>query len=131
MKKIIIFMMACLSLTFAGCNKENEGENENTNKEGAVRYEASVSDPVNYKIQVGYMDKEGGDLKQEIVESPFKYELQAKHGTYLYISVKPVPRVIGVGGEKKVSCKMYIENKLHKEDSGENAALVQYLFGQD
>lgn len=130
MRKFLFMMVASLSLVFAGCNKDS-GSDEPTVTNADVRYEASVADPVNYKIQVGYMDENGSPLKQVVVESPFSYEMKAKHGTYCYISVVPVQRIIGVGDDTKVSCKMYIDGKLHEEQTGDFSAIIQYMFGQE
>jgi hypothetical protein len=122
--------MACLCLVFYSCNKDSDSE-ESTVTDADVRYEASVADPVNYKIQVGYMDENGSPLKQIVVESPFLYEMKAKHGTYCYISVMPIQKVIGVGSDTKVNCKMYIDSKLHKEQTGDFSAIIQYIYGQE
>ena len=131
MRKVLFMAMACLSLVFTGCDKDNKGDEPTVPTNADVRYEASVADPVNYKIQVGYMDGTGAALKQEVVESPFKFDFKAQYGTYCYISVIPVQRVTGIGENTKVTAKMFINNKLHEETSDDFSAIIQYTFGQN
>lgn len=131
MRKILFMAMACLSLVFTGCDKDNKGDEPTVPINADVRYEASVADPINYKIQVGYMDGTGAALKQEVVESPFKFNLKAQYGTFCYISVIPVQRITGIGDDTKVTAKMFINNKLHEEKSDDFSAIIQYMFGQN
>lgn len=141
MKKYLFMAMACLSLVFSGCSDDKK-ESENPTAKGKVRYEASVSDPENFKIKVSYtvgIDAssnipDANDLTVVIVESPFTFEQEAKHGTYLWLSVSPVPKsdeLENLQKPKSVEAKMYVNGKPFKTHSGENYALVQYVFGQD
>lgn len=141
MKKYLFMAVACLSLVFSSCGDDNK-ESENTTAKGKVQYEASVSDPENFKIKVSYtvgVDvssniEDTNYLTEVIVESPFTFEQEAKYGTYLWISVSPVPKsdeLENLQKPKSVEAKMYMNGKLFKTHSGENYALVQYVFGQD
>lgn len=144
MKKYLFAVVACLSLFLVGCSKDNSGS-ELPGKTGKVRYEATVSDPENYKVRILYttgLDVSTNlpstnveDLAKEIiVESPFTFEQEAKYGTYLWLSAMPVPKNEDIETQdkpKSVEVKMFIDGKLFKTNSGENYALVQYVFGQD
>lgn len=145
MKKYLFSIVACLSLFLVSCSKDNNESESPTGKTGKVRYEATVSDPENYKIRVLYTtgldvstnlpSTDIEDLAKEvIVESPFTFEQEAKKGTYLWLSAMPIPRSEDIEIQdqpKNVEVKMYIDGKLFKTNSGENYALVQYVFGQD
>lgn len=128
MKKVLLLLTACVSLILTGCNKDNEGDYNPTSK-GKVKYEASVSDPVNYKIAIGYVDGKTTELKQIVVESPFTYEHDAKYGDYLYCSVRAEPKDPMITPAKSVKVTMYTDGNIRKTDSGEIVALVQALFG--
>lgn len=141
MKKYLFMALACLSLVFSSCGDDNK-ESENPTAKGKVRYEASVSDPENFKIKVSYtvgVDAssnipDANDLTVVIVESPFTFEQEAKYGTYLWVSVSPVPKsdeLDNLQKPKSVEAKMYMDGKLFKTHDGENYALVQHIFGQD
>ena len=141
MKKYLFMALACLSLVFSSCGDDSK-EPDSPTLEGKVRYEASVSDPTNFKIKVSYTVgvsassniPDASDLTVVIVESPFTIEQDAKFGTYLWLSVSPVAKsdeLENLQKPKSVEAKMYMDDKLFKTHSGENYALVQYVFGQD
>lgn len=142
MKKFLFLMMACLSFMFYGCSDDNNENGQSTGKTGKVRYEATVSDPDHFKLRVHYtagvdVSSEAPEesAKEVIVESPFTFEQDAKHGSYLWISAYAVPKdesdLENLQLPKTIEVKMYIDEKLHKSDSGDGYAMVQYLFGQD
>lgn len=127
MKKYLSLVMIGLSLMLSGCNKDdnNDPDTPPTGDTGKVRYEATVSDPENFKLLIHYTV--GVDISSEapeeaakeiIVESPFTFEQEAKQGTYLWLP-------------KTVEVKIFIDDKLHKSNSGENYAMVQHIFGQE
>lgn len=144
MKKFLSLVMIGLSLMLSGCSKDdnNDPDTPPTGDTGKVRYEATVSDPENFKLLVLYtvgvdFSSESPEkaAKEIVVESPFTFEQEAKQGTYLWLSAYPVPRdeenLENLQLPKKVEVKMFIDDKLHKSDSGENYAVVQYIFGQE
>ena len=145
MKKYLFTAIACLNLFLVSCSKDDNEPESPIDKTGEVRYEATVSDPENYKIRVLYTTgldvstnlpstEVEGLAKEVIVESPFTFEQKAKKGTYLWLSAMPVPKSEDIEIQdkpKSVEVKMYIDGKLFKTNSGENYALVQYVFGQD
>lgn len=136
-------MMACLSLMLSGCSKDNnEPDSPTTGATGKVRYEATVSDPDNFKLLVHYtvgvdISSEAPEeaAKEVIVESPFTFEQDAKQGTYLWISAYPVPKdeedIDNLNLPKTVEVKMFIDGELRKSNSGESYAMVQHIFGQE
>lgn len=73
--------------------------------------------------------------KEIIVESPFTFEQEAKQGTYLWLSAYPIPKdeenLENLQLPKTVEVKIFIDDKLHKSNSGENYAMVQHIFGQE
>lgn len=94
MKKYLSLVMIGLSLMLSGCNKDdnNDPDTPPTGDTGKVRYEATVSDPENFKLLIHYTV--GVDISSEapeeaakeiIVESPFTFEQEAKQGTYLWL----------------------------------------------
>ena len=144
MKKYLSLVMIGLSLMLSGCSKDdnNDPDTPPTGDTGKVRYEATVSDPENFKLLVLYtvgvdFSSESPEkaAKEIVVESPFTFEQEAKQGTYLWLSAYPVPRdkenLENLQLPKEVEVKMFIDDKLHKSDSGENYAVVQYIFGQE
>lgn len=101
MKKYLSLVMIGLSLMLSGCNKDdnNDPNTPPTGDTGKVRYEATVSDPENFKLLIHYTV--GVDISSEapeeaakeiIVESPFTFEQEAKQGTYLWLSAYPIPK---------------------------------------
>ena len=101
MKKYLSLVMIGLSLMLSGCNKDdnNDPDTPPTGDTGKVRYEATVSDPENFKLLIHYTV--GVDISSEapeeaakeiIVESPFTFEQEAKQGTYLWLSAYPIPK---------------------------------------
>ena len=74
-------------------------------------------------------------MPQTIVESPFTFEQEAKQGTYLWLSAYPIPKdeenLENLQLPKTVEVKIFIDDKLHKSNSGENYAMVQHIFGQE
>lgn len=110
-----------------GDDEPDDPNNPAHGKDGKIRYEAVVSDPAEYKLLVTYVD-ETQEAQQKEVESPFTYSRDAKHGDYLYISALAVAKN-GAETPKTVTCKMYVNDKLFKEDKGEINAVVQYVFG--
>lgn len=92
MKKYLSLVMIGLSLMLSGCNKDdnNDPNTPPTGDTGKVRYEATVSDPENFKLLIHY--------------------------------------TVGVDIS---SVKIFIDDKLHKSNSGENYAMVQHIFGQE
>ena len=129
-KKIIYSVCACAAL-LAGCAKNGDGGGTKDLPDVTIRYEASVSDPVNFKINVGYMDKTDTRLKTATVESPFTHEMTAGDGQYLYISARPESRtgIIPPGTPKTVTVRLYIGGKLHEEATNGDAAIVQHIYG--
>lgn len=98
MKKYLSLAMIGLSLMLSGCSKDdnNDPDTPPTGDIGKVRYEATVSDPENFKLLIHYTV--GVDISSEapeeaakeiIVESPFTFEQEAKQGTYLWLSALP------------------------------------------
>lgn len=87
MKKYLSLAMIGLSLMLSGCSKDdnNDPDTPPTGDIGKVRYEATVSDPENFKLLIHYT----------------------------------------------VEVKIFIDDKLHKSNSGENYAMVQHIFGQE
>ena len=134
MKKYLFMVLACLSLVFSSCGDDSK-EPDSPTLEGKVRYEASVSDPANFKIKVSYTV--GVNASSNIPDASdltVVIEQDAKFGTYLWLSVSPVPKsdeLENLQKPKSVEAKMYMDGKLFKTHSGENYALVQYVFGQD
>ena len=144
MKKYLSLVMIGLSLMLSGCNKDdnNDPDTPPTGDTGKVRYEATVSDPENFKLLIHYTV--GVDISSEapeeaakeiIVESPFTFEQEAKQGTYLWLSAYPIPKdeenLENLQLPKTVEVKIFIDDKLHKSNSGENYAMVQHIFGQE
>ena len=135
--KSLLFLLLCISVCFVGCDKNDDpinNDDDNTdvnfNINATIRYEASVSDVINYKIRVAYLDENGSPLKADTVESPWQYKMEnIKVGALLYISCMPVPRNDLITPDKVVSSKLFIDNKLHEEDTGEYAAIVGYVLG--
>ena len=132
MKKYLLLSMAVISQLFIGCSEddfENDLENgDPTGKGYDVRYEASVSDTINYLLRVGYVNQ-NGSVVQEDVKRPFVYNMTGKkRGDYLYISVASHLKPHGTNTNNKVSCQLYVNDKLTKEDSGEAAAVVNQVL---
>ena len=132
MKKYLSLVMIGLSLMLSGCNKDdnNDPDTPPTGDTGKVRYEATVSDPENFKLLIHYTV--GVDISSEapeeaakeiIVESPFTFEQEAKQGTYLWLSAYPIPKdeenLENLQLPKTVEVKIFIDDKLHKSNSGE------------
>jgi hypothetical protein len=101
MKKYLSLVVIGLSLMLSGCSKDdnNNPDTPPTGDTGKVRYEATVSDPENFKLLIHYTV--GVDISSEapeeaakeiLVESPFTFEQEAKQGTYLWLSAYPVPK---------------------------------------
>lgn len=128
-----LFLLSVFIIALTQCN--NGGDEPEPKDGGKVRYEATIDDPSNFKIQVNFMDNEGAPLKDTIVDTledgPFKLEFDADYGTYLYASVQPVARIEDFDGATTVSCKMYLDNSLLKQDSDDVFAVVEYVLGQD
>ena len=91
MKKYLSLVMIGLSLMLSGCNKDdnNDPDTPPTGDTGKVRYEATVSDPENFKLLIHYtvgvdISSEAPEeaAKETIVESPFTFEQEAKQGSY-------------------------------------------------
>ena len=97
MKKYLSLVMIGLSLMLSGCNKDdnNDPDTPPTGDTGKVRYEATVSDPENFKLLIHYTV--GVDISSEapeeaakeiIVESPFTFEQEVnrklKHSALIY-----------------------------------------------
>lgn len=83
MKKYLSLVMIGLSLMLSGCNKDdnNDPDTPPTGDTGKVRYEATVSDPENFKLLIHYtvgvdISSEAPEeaAKETIVESPFTFE---------------------------------------------------------
>jgi hypothetical protein len=143
MKNWKVFLLVSLSMSvfFAGCNKNDNPDNPDNVINATVRYEASVADNVNYKIRVSYIDKhyvnsavDIEDIQDKLffldVESPWSYEMKdCKYGAFLWISVDLIPRNVLVVPETTVTSRIYIDEKLHKEDTGGRYALVQHILG--
>jgi len=127
MKKYLSLLLACLSLVFIGCSDKDEPDAATTTAK--IRYEATVADPTNFKIQVGYIEENSTTLKQVVVESPFKYQLSAKTGTLIYLSVSPVARVETYVGSTTVKGIVYVDDKLFKEDSNALFSAIGFTFG--
>lgn len=95
MKKYLSLVMIGLSLMLSGCNKDdnNDPNTPPTGDTGKVRYEATVSDPENFKLLIHYTV--GVDISSEapeeaakeiIVESPFTFEQEPnKEHIYGYL----------------------------------------------
>lgn len=141
MKKYLSLVMIGLSLMLSGCNKDdnNDPDTPPTGDTGKVRYEATVSDPENFKLLIHYtvgvdISSEAPEeaAKETIVESPFTFEQEAKQGTYLWLSAYPIPKdeenLENLQLPKTVEVKIFIDDKLHKSNSGENYAMVQHIF---
>lgn len=133
MKKYLSLVMIGLSLMLSGCNKDDNND-PNTPPTG--------DNPENFKLLIHYTV--GVDISSEapeeaakeiIVESPFTFEQEAKQGTYLWLSAYPIPKdeenLENLQLPKTVEVKIFIDDKLHKSNSGENYAMVQHIFGQE
>ena len=144
MKKYLSLVMIGLSLMLSGCNKDdnNDPDTPPTGDTGKVRYEATVSDPENFKLLIHYtvgvdISSEAPEeaAKETIVESPFTFEQEAKQGTYLWLSAYPIPKdeenLENLQLPKTVEVKIFIDDKLNKSNSGENHAMVQHIFGKE
>lgn len=144
MKKYLSLIMIGLSLMLSGCSKDdnNDPDTPSTGDTGKVRYEATVSDPENFKLLIHYTV--GVDISSEapeeaakeiIVESPFTFEQEAKQGAYLWLSAYHIPKdeenLENLQLPKTVEVKIFIDGKLHKSNSSENYAMVQHIFGQE
>lgn len=59
MKKYLSLVMIGLSLMLSGCNKDdnNDPDTPPTGDTGKVRYEATVSDPENFKLLIHYTSR--------------------------------------------------------------------------
>lgn len=59
MKKYLSLVMIGLSLMLSGCNKDdnNDPNTPPTGDTGKVRYEATVSDPENFKLLIHYYSR--------------------------------------------------------------------------
>ena len=127
MKKYLSLVMIGLSLMLSGCNKDDNNDPDT---------------PENFKLLIHYTV--GVDISSEapeeaakeiIVESPFTFEQEAKQGTYLWLSAYPIPKdeenLENLQLPKTVEVKIFIDDKLHKSNSGENYAMVQHIFGQE
>lgn len=130
MKKYLSLVMIGLSLMLSGCNKDdnNDPDTPPTGDTGKVRYEATVSDPENFKLLIHYtvgvdISSEAPEeaAKETIVESPFTFEQEAKQGTYLWLSAYPIPKdeenLENLQLPKTVEVKIFIDDKLHKPHS--------------
>ena len=141
MKKFLSLAMIGLSLILSGCSKDdnNDPDTPPTGDIGKVRYEVTVSDPENFKLLIHYTV--GVDISSEapeeaakeiIVESPFTFEQEAKQGTYLWLSAYPIPKdeenLENLQLPKTVEVKIFIDDKLHKSNSGENYAMVLNIY---
>ena len=127
MKTKLFLSLAFISFIFTSCNTASEPYL--VDKTGVISYEATVADPTNYKIQVGYIEENSTTLKQVVVESPFKYQLSAKTGTLIYLSVSPVARVETYVGSTTVKGIVYVDDKLFKEDSNALFSAIGFTFG--
>jgi len=127
MKTKLFLSLAFISFIFTSCNTASEPYL--VDKTGVISYEATVADPTNYKIQVGYIEENSTTLKQVVVESPFKYQLSAKTGTLIYLSVTPVSRVSNYVGSTTVKGTIYIDNSLFKTDSDETFSSLGFTYG--
>lgn len=131
----LFLFVGILGLCLVSCDKDDPANDDDDNTLGSViRYEASVSDPTNYKIRVMYSEgdaiKQEENIKEVIVESPWTYELKdLKKGAVLYVSTFAVPRNDLVTPETKVTSKIFIDEKLKKESSGEFSAIVHHILG--
>ncbi len=72
MKKYLSLVMIGLSLMLSGCNKDdnNDPDTPPTGDTGKVRYEATVSDPENFKLLIHYTV--GVDISSEAPEEAAK-----------------------------------------------------------
>ncbi len=145
MKKYLSLVMIGLSLMLSGCNKDdnNDPDTPPTGDTGKVRYEATVSDPENFKLLIHYtvgvdISSEAPEeaAKETIVESPFTFEQEAKQGTYLWLSAYPIPKdeenLENLQLPKTVEVKIFIDDKLHKSAcTGEKPGryLIPYFSG--
>lgn len=85
MKKYLSLVMIGLSLMLSGCNKDdnNDPNTPPTGDTGKVRYEATVSDPENFKLLIHYTV--GVDISSEAPEEAAK-EIIVVHS---HLSKKP------------------------------------------
>ncbi len=85
MKKYLSLVMIGLSLMLSGCNKDdnNDPDTPPTGDTGKVRYEATVSDPENFKLLIHYTV--GVDISSEAPEEAdtFSACTGEKPGRYL------------------------------------------------
>lgn len=102
MKKYLSLVMIGLSLMLSGCNKDdnNDPNTPPTGDTGKVRYEATVSDPENFKLLIHYTV--GVDISSEapeeaakeiIVESPFTKEHIYGYLPTLYLKMKKTLKI--------------------------------------
>ena len=86
MKKYLSLVMIGLSLMLSGCNKDdnNDPDTPPTGDTGKVRYEATVSDPENFKLLIHYTV--GVDISSEAPEEAAKETIVESHS---HLSKKP------------------------------------------
>jgi hypothetical protein len=136
MKNLKIYLLAgmvitiSLSVLLAACGEKEIPDNPKDTLKATIRYEASVSDNMRYKIRISYIDENARGIEDAIVSSPWSYEMKnPKTGKI------PLPLVVSpvsVGGsdinnpDKHVTAKIYVDGKLHAEHSGTTTAVVVY-----
>lgn len=130
MKNLFFISIFSLFLLVLGCKKDSK-ESDDKDTKATVTYNASVDDPINFKLLVGYTPQDASELIQTVVESPFSYDIDAEFGTFLYVSVSAVPRVETYEGTTTVRCNIRNGDKLIRQDSDPIFAVAQYIFGQD
>lgn len=127
MKKYLFSSIICISLFVASCNSYSDELLDDINV-GKVRYEASISDSVNYRIIVTYMEQGKSNSKTIVVNNHFTYELKAEHGKLLWLSASASPRSKNVR-PTVVTATMYIDNQLFESSSDSIYSIVQTVYG--
>lgn len=127
MKKCIFFSIICFSLFMASCNSYSVDLSDDLNV-GKIRYEASITDTVNYRIIVTYMEQGKSNSKTVVVNNHFAYELKAEQGKLLWLSASASPRYQNLN-PTIVTAKMYIDDELYKTSSDSVYSLIQTVYG--
>jgi hypothetical protein len=120
-----------LSVLLTACGEKDIPDTPNDTLKATVRYEASVSDNVNYKIRVSYVDENAQGIEDAAVSSPWSYEMKnPKTGAIplpLVVTAVPLGDSDIANPNKQVTAKIYIDGKLHAEHFGIASALVVYI----
>lgn len=127
MKKLIFPLV--IALCFFSCGENNN--NPITEKEYLVRYEATCTNPNLYQIQVVYAigqvksSTDTENIKTQITESPFSFEVKMKTGMIASLNVSPICKLENDPNENRnLTAKIYVNGKLTKESTSNIAVHI-------